>query len=196
MLPNIAPPERIGFLSGAGPRARQLLRHHPVLFFLFAWSWNPQPLFGFDPAQHEPERAVGILAAIWVVIFACRCSSLRRTRPAPRAASSQAVSQGLRNLGARRFGRSATTRTSSRSSVARVLFYEGFIVPHAVHRRVRRGHPQVDARPCSSWRGSSTAWPPPSPASSRAGWIRASARKAARSFFVAGCLSRTSCCAR
>src|ERR1041384_5725859 len=62
MLPNIVPTSRIGFLSGAGLAVGNLSGILLFCFYLFAWSWNSSPLFGFDLAQHEPERAVGVLA--------------------------------------------------------------------------------------------------------------------------------------
>ena len=58
MLPNIAPQE-IGFWSGMGFALGNAFGVVLFLFFLFAWSWNPHPLFGLDKALHEPERAVG-----------------------------------------------------------------------------------------------------------------------------------------
>ncbi len=70
MLPNVAPPGRIGFLSGLGFSLGNVFGVLVFLFFLFAWSWTSHPLFGLDNARHEPERATGILAAIWFVLFA------------------------------------------------------------------------------------------------------------------------------
>jgi UMF1 family MFS transporter len=82
MLPNVAPPGRIGLLSGAALALGNMLGIALFLFYLFAWSWNPQPLFGLDPQAHEPERAVGILAAFCIAVFGCRFSSSLPTRPA------------------------------------------------------------------------------------------------------------------
>lgn len=52
MLPNVAPPGRIGFLSGAGLAVANLFGMILFGFFLFAWSWNPEPLFGLDPSRY------------------------------------------------------------------------------------------------------------------------------------------------
>ena len=70
MLPVIAPQRRMGFLSGLGFSLGNLFGISVFLFFLLAWSWNPHPLFGLDPAAHEPERAVGFLSGLWFVVFA------------------------------------------------------------------------------------------------------------------------------
>ena len=85
MLPNIAPPERIGFLSGAGLALGNLSGIILFCFFLFAWSWNDNPLFGLSLEQHEPERAVGILAGIWAILFCLPLFffTLKRTEPLP-----------------------------------------------------------------------------------------------------------------
>lgn len=98
MLPGVSPPGRLGFLSGLGFSLGNAMGILVFLFFLLAWSWNPHPLFGLDSATHQPERAVGILAAIWLVVFALPMffvtpDAKGSGRPIP-----EAVSQGLRQL--------------------------------------------------------------------------------------------------
>ncbi len=127
MLPNIAPPERIGFLSGAGLAVGNLSGILLFCFFLFAWSWNSNPLFGFAAAQHEPERAVGILAGIWAVLFCLPLFFLTPDSPSTSRSAGQAISQGLRNL-AETIRKIRNFRNVVTFLVARVLFYEGFIV--------------------------------------------------------------------
>jgi UMF1 family MFS transporter len=127
MLPNIARPERIGFLSGAGLALANCFGIILFLFFLYAWSWNPNPLFGLDPAQHEPERAVGILAAICVLVFAIPLFLFTPDSPRISRSVSATVSLGVRNLvhtlkQIRRF------RNVAVFLGARLAFYEGFIV--------------------------------------------------------------------
>jgi MFS transporter, UMF1 family len=127
MLPNVARPERIGFLSGAGLALANCFGIILFLFFLYAWSWNPQPLFGLDLAQHEPERAVGILAAIWVVVFGLPLFLFTPDSPRTQRSVSGAISHGVSNLihtlkQIRRF------RNVAMFLGARLAFYEGFIV--------------------------------------------------------------------
>ncbi len=127
MLPNVASPGRIGFLSGAGLALGNLSGIILFCFFLFAWSWNPEPLFGLDAAEHEPERAVGILAAIWAIVFGLPLLFITPDSPGTSRTIPQAVSHGVRSLIA------TLTKVRSYKNVAtfllaRVLFYEGFIV--------------------------------------------------------------------
>lgn len=126
MLPNIAPPERIGFLSGAGLALGNLSGIILFCFFLFAWSWNDNPLFGLSLEQHEPERAVGILAGIWAIVFCLPLFFFTPDSPGTSLSKTQAVKQGLRNLAltARKIRNYKNIVTFL---VARVLFYEGFI---------------------------------------------------------------------
>ena len=127
MLPNVVPPERIGFLSGAGLAVGNLSGIVLFCFFLFAWSWNPAPLFGLDLAQHEPERAVGILAGIWAVLFCLPLFFFTPDSPGTSRTMGQAISHGIGSLiqTVRKIG---NYRNVATFLVARVLFYEGFIV--------------------------------------------------------------------
>ncbi|MEJ1963001.1 MAG: MFS transporter [Gammaproteobacteria bacterium] len=127
MLPNVAPPERIGFLSGAGLAVGNLSGIVLFCFFLFAWSWNETPLFGLDLAQHEPERAVGILAGIWAVLFCLPLFFFTPDSPGTSRSMGQAVSHGIRSL-VETIRKIGNYRNVATFLVARVLFYEGFIV--------------------------------------------------------------------
>jgi len=126
MLPNIAPPARIGFLSGCGLAFANVFGIALFLFFLYAWSWNPHPLFGLDPARHEPERAVGIIAAICVAIFSLPLFFITPDSPRTSLSLGEAVSSGIRRLfetlkQVRRYSNVATFLG------ARLAFYEGFL---------------------------------------------------------------------
>jgi UMF1 family MFS transporter len=127
MLPNVAPPARIGFLSGAGLALGNLSGIILFCFFLFAWSWNETPLFGLDAAQHEPERAVGILAGLWAIVFCLPLFFLAPDSPSTSRTTGQAISHGLSRL-AETVRRIRNYRNIVTFLVARVLFYEGFIV--------------------------------------------------------------------
>lgn len=127
MLPNVVPPERIGFLSGAGLAVGNLSGIVLFCFFLFAWSWNPTPLFGLDLARHEPERAVGILAGIWAVLFCLPLFFFTPDSPGTSRTMGQAVSHGIRSL-IETIRKIRNYRNVATFLVARVLFYEGFIV--------------------------------------------------------------------
>src|SRR6185503_2639494 len=65
---------------------------------LLAWSWNPHPLFGLDSAAHQPERAVGVLAAICLVVFGLPLFFFTPDSKGTDRSLSQAVSHGLNQL--------------------------------------------------------------------------------------------------
>ena len=127
MLPNVAPPGRVGFLSGAGLALGNVFGMILFCFFLFAWSWNAEPLFGIDTAQHEPERAVGILAAIWAVVFFLPMFFFTPDSPSTSRSIPQAVSHGVRSL-IDTLRKARLYKNVGTFLLARVLFYEGFIV--------------------------------------------------------------------
>ncbi|MEP7244342.1 MAG: MFS transporter [Gammaproteobacteria bacterium] len=127
MLPNVVRPERIGFLSGAGLALANVSGVILFVFFLFAWSWNPHPWFGLDLAQHEPERAVGILSAIWIVVFGLPLFLFTPDSPSTSRSIPEAVTHGFRSIieTVTKIGR---YRNAATFLVARVFFFEGFIV--------------------------------------------------------------------
>jgi UMF1 family MFS transporter len=127
MLPNIVRPERIGFLSGAGLALANVFGIFVFLFFLFAWSWNPQPLFGLDSAAHEPERAVGILAALAIALLGLPLFFFTPDSPSTRRSIPEAIRHGLRNLVAT-LRKIRDYRNAATFLLARIFFYEGFIV--------------------------------------------------------------------
>ena len=69
LLPTIAKPNEVGTVSGLGMAASNVLNFSSVLFFLIAWSWNSNPLFGLELSAGEPQRAVGPLAAVFFVVL-------------------------------------------------------------------------------------------------------------------------------
>jgi MFS transporter, UMF1 family len=78
MLPSIATPPRVGFLSGLGIALAQgsTLVGLSILLWAFMlpgqihWSFVPsRPLLGVDPALFENSRIVGPLSAVWLLIF-------------------------------------------------------------------------------------------------------------------------------
>jgi UMF1 family MFS transporter len=127
MLPNVVRPERIGFLSGAGLALGNLFGIILFLFFLFAWSWNPNPLFGLDSAAHEPERAVGILAALSIALLGLPLFFLTPDSPSTRRSIPEAIRHGLGTLMGT-LTKIGLYRNAATFLLARIFFYEGFIV--------------------------------------------------------------------
>jgi MFS transporter, UMF1 family len=127
MLPNVAPPGRMGFLSGLGYSLGNLFGIILFVFYLLAWDRNPHPLFGLDVRAHEPERAVGILAAVWLVLFYLPMFFWTPDSPATSRSIPEAIRDGWLNLvhtvsSARRY------RNTAIFLCARLLYNEGFVV--------------------------------------------------------------------
>jgi UMF1 family MFS transporter len=126
MLPNIAPPSRIGFLSGLGLALGNVSGIILFLFFLVAWSWSSPPWFGFDVAAHEPERAVGVLAAVWMAIFGLPLFFLTPDSPGTSISKTEAIRQGFSNL-AETIRRIGQYRNIVTFLIARMIYNEGFL---------------------------------------------------------------------
>lgn len=127
MLPNVTARHRIGFLSGLGLTLGNCSTILLFAFFLAAWSWNPHPLFGLDIAAHEPERAVGLLAAIWFAVFALPLFLFTPDSPDTKRSAGEAIRHGLSNL-AQTFVKVRRYANVAKYLVARMIFNEGFIV--------------------------------------------------------------------
>jgi UMF1 family MFS transporter len=79
MLPSVAPPDRVGFLSGLGVALAQASTVLGLSILLYAfmlpgsvdWSFIPShPLFGIDPALYENSRIAGPISGVWLLVFA------------------------------------------------------------------------------------------------------------------------------
>jgi MFS transporter, UMF1 family len=127
MLPNVAPPGRVGFLSGLGYSLGNLFGIVLFVFYLLAWGRTAHPLFGLDVAAHEPERAVGVLAAIWLVLFYIPMFILTPDSPATNRRIPQAVRDGFASL-IHTLSRLRSYRNTTVFLVARLLYNEGFVV--------------------------------------------------------------------
>ena len=126
MLPNVAPKGRLGFLSGLGFSLGNAMGILTFLFFLLAWSWNPHPLFGLDSSTHQPERAVGVLAAVCFVVFSLPLFFFTPDSPGSDRSIPQAVSHGLNQL----LGTVRKVRQYKNLGVfllSRMTYNEGFI---------------------------------------------------------------------
>ncbi len=77
MLPDLAPADRIGRISGSGWAFGYLGGLVALILMLLFFAEGPQgrtligiaPIFGLDPEAREGTRAVGPITAIWYAIF-------------------------------------------------------------------------------------------------------------------------------
>lgn len=98
MLPIIAARRGIGALSGLGLALGNASGVLLFLFVLFAWEWTDHPLFGLDRAEHEPERAIGLLTALWFAAFSLPLFLFTPDSPGTGVPLGRAISGGLRSL--------------------------------------------------------------------------------------------------
>ena len=126
MLPNVAP-GKVGFWSGMGYSLGNCSGVILFVFFLLAWSWNPHPLFGLDLTRHEPERAVGLLAGLWMLVFGLPLFFLTPDSPGKHLGAMNAIRDGMARLAAtlRRLGE---FRSVGYFLLARLTYNEGFVV--------------------------------------------------------------------
>lgn len=125
MLADIAPPARLGGISGLGwgaGYAGGLLCLGLCLVLLI----NPHPpLFGLNAATAEPVRAAAPFAAAWIAVFALPLLWLAPA-PARRSDWRTAMRQGLREL-AVTLRTVAADRLLVRFLLARMLYTDGLI---------------------------------------------------------------------
>ena len=126
MLPNVAP-GKVGFWSGMGYSLGNCSGVILFVFFLLAWSWNPHPVFGLDLTRHEPERAVGLLAGLWMLVFGLPLFFLTPDSPGKHLGAMTAIRDGMARLAAtlRRLGE---FRSVGYFLLARLTYNEGFVV--------------------------------------------------------------------
>ena len=126
MLPNVAP-GRVGFWSGMGYSLGNCSGVILFIFFLFAWSWNPHPLFGLDLSRHEPERAVGLLAGLWMLVFGLPLFFFAPDSPGTHLGAGRAIRDGLSRLAAT-LRRVSNFRSVGYFLLTRLTYNEGFVV--------------------------------------------------------------------
>ena len=108
MLPSIAPPSRIGSLSGLGlalGNAGALLILVVMLCTLtlpgvVRWPFVPDHVwFGLDPKLHEPSRIAGPIVAVWLLVFALPMLLFTPDRQPHTLSWTTAIANGFRSLG-------------------------------------------------------------------------------------------------
>jgi len=127
MMPTLAPRERVGFLSGLGFCLGNFMGIIVFAFYLLAWDRNPHPWFGLNVGAHEPERAVGIVAAIWIAAFYVPMFFLTPDTPTNSRSWREAIRIGISTL-AHTLSQLKVYRNTALFLGARLLYNEGFLV--------------------------------------------------------------------
>lgn len=82
-LPDIAPPDKIGRISGYGWGLGYLGGLLCLVIALFAFVQTETPLFGFETENFAHIRATNLLVAVWYAVFALPIFLWVKDRPAP-----------------------------------------------------------------------------------------------------------------
>ena len=99
LLPGLAPPGRMGRLSGWGWGLGYAGGLAALAIVLLLFVWPETPAFGLDKSKAEHVRAAAPLAALWLLIFSAPLFLLLREPPAPRIGPIEATREGLALLG-------------------------------------------------------------------------------------------------
>ncbi|MBS0560369.1 MAG: MFS transporter [Proteobacteria bacterium] len=121
MLPELAPPARVGLLSGLAWGAGYLGGIACLAACLFGLIERTPPPFGLDPHAAEPVRATALLAAAWIAVFAAPLLLAPGGGPPRRGTGLRA---GMRALGAA-LRQAASDRRLVRFLLARMLYTDG-----------------------------------------------------------------------
>lgn len=101
MLPALAPPERIGRVSGWGWGVGYFGGLTCLVVALFGLVQAERPLFGLlETAEQEHVRATALLVAVWYGLFALPLFLRTPDQPATGIGLAEAVRAGLRTLAA------------------------------------------------------------------------------------------------
>ncbi|MCZ6860629.1 MAG: MFS transporter [Alphaproteobacteria bacterium] len=98
MLPDIAPQDRIGRISGWGWGLGYAGALAALLICLFVFVQAETPPFGLDKAAQEPIRATNLLVALWFVLFSIPFWRLVPDRKSSGKPARAIVRQGLAQL--------------------------------------------------------------------------------------------------
>jgi MFS transporter, UMF1 family len=127
LLPTVAKPNEVGAVSGLGMAVSNVLNFSSVLFFLLAWSWNPNPLFGLELSAGEPQRAVGPLAAIIFVAFSLPFFFLTPDSAKATVKVREAVGRAFQSI-LKTFEKLRSYPNIAVYMGARIVYSDGFIV--------------------------------------------------------------------
>lgn len=124
LLPGLASPQRMGFLSGFG-WGLGYVGGLAALALILATVYLPAvPAFGLSRAMGEDARIVGPFSAVWFLVFALPFFFLTPDGGTAVPGAAGSVRQGLATLG-RTLGHLRRYRTVLRFLIARMLYADG-----------------------------------------------------------------------
>jgi UMF1 family MFS transporter len=136
MMPHLAPPERLGSLSGTGWAAGYaggLVSLAIVLGLLAAVPetgrtlFGVEPLFGLDPERREGDRITGPLFAFWFAIFVLPLFLFTPDAPRTGKRLAEAIRHALAQL-AETAAEARRDSTVARFLLAHMLYQDGLVV--------------------------------------------------------------------
>ncbi|MHA1600680.1 MAG: MFS transporter, partial [Alphaproteobacteria bacterium] len=98
MLPDVAPPERLGRISGWAWSVGYAGGLVCLALSLVLFAQPSPPLFGLDAAMAEHVRIIGPFVALWFALFALPLFLFVPDAPPTRQPAVQALRRGLRSL--------------------------------------------------------------------------------------------------
>lgn len=123
MLPSLAPPARLGRISGWG-WAVGYLGGLSCLALSLALVTPEVPPFGLDKAAYEPVRATAVLVGLWFAVFSLPFFIFVPDAPATGVPAATAVREGVRAL-ARTIGEVRRHRQVAIYLLAHMLYTDG-----------------------------------------------------------------------
>ena len=124
MLPDLAPPEKLGRWSGWGWGLGYIGGLVCLGITLVAFVQADVPLFGLDRSAAEELRITGPFVAVWMVAFALPLFLLTPDKTATGKTISAAIHDGLGSL-ARTFSQLQNYKDAGRFLLARMIYTDG-----------------------------------------------------------------------
>jgi UMF1 family MFS transporter len=135
MMPRLVPPDRLGWLSGAGWATGYIGGIVSLVITLGFLAGNPDtgrtlfgltPAFGLDPVAREGDRITGPLTALWFIVFVAPMLIFTPDAPRSRVSLQGAAGHGLAALAAtvrevRRY------RVVVRFLIANMVYQDGLV---------------------------------------------------------------------
>jgi UMF1 family MFS transporter len=126
-LPDIAPPDRIGRISGYGYALGYMGGLLAMVVALFAFILPEQPWFGVSKVEGEHVRATTVLVAVWFAVFSIPFFAWVKEMRQPSADSVAEIARDAARRLASTFREIRRYRQIFRLLIARMIYNDGLI---------------------------------------------------------------------